>query len=258
MAYKKHASVKEVANLPASATLVEKVELSLCGRKFTQSHFEWIPSDQYLTSVWNSRDSESLIWLASLAEEHKQREAQLPQSYRNRIESGSLPPPSSDSKERLPRVLTAAQEAILDEIYPTAPRSCSIDPERVEEIKRAALREFLRVLASILLEHCITGKHPELAAGLLFSREPIPVRETSIPWLEKCMNGEVYTKISRGDLSRKSRLSFLIEAFALMTAPVLITQHRLRRRIYRLLGTMPNMQRMRELEMAIGAPYQTL
>jgi hypothetical protein len=232
MAYKKHASVKEVANLPASATLVEKVELSLCGRKFTQSHFEWNPADHYWTEIWKSRDSKSLLWLASLAEEHKQRQAQLPQGYRNWIENDCLPLRSSNANERIPRVLTAEQEAILDEIYPTAPRVCAIDPNNGEELKRAVLREFLRSIASVLLENCITGKHPELAAGLLFSREPIPVRETSIPWLEKCMNGEVYSEVCRGDLARKSRLSFLIEAFELMTAPSLIAQNKLRRRIF--------------------------
>ena len=95
MAYKKHASVKEVANLPASATLVEKVELSLCGRKFTQSHFEWNPADAYLTGIWKSRDSKSLTWLASLAEEHRQRQSQLPQGYRNWVENDYLPLPVS-------------------------------------------------------------------------------------------------------------------------------------------------------------------
>ena len=258
MAYKKHASVKEVANLPASATLVEKVELSLCGRKFTQSHFEWNPADEYLTGIWKSRDSKSLTWLASLAEEHRQRQSQLPQGFRNWVENDYLPLPSSDSREWMPRVLTADQEAILDEIYPTAPRAYTIDPECAEELKRAILREFRRSLASVLLENCITGKHPELAAGLLFSREPIPVRETSIPWLERCMYGEVYPEVCRGDLARKSRLSFLIEAFELMTTPSLIAQNKLRRRIFLLLGTTPNMQRMRELEIARGVPYQTL
>jgi hypothetical protein len=196
MAYKKHASVKEVANLPASATLVEKVELSLCGRKFTQSHFEWNPADAYLTGIWKSRDSKSLTWLASLAEEHRQRQSQLPQGYRNWVENDYLPLPSSDSREWMPHVLTADQEAILDEIYPTAPRAYTIDPECAEELKRAILREFRRSLASVLLENCITGKHPELAAGLLFSREPIPVRETSIPWLERCMMAKFIPKFA--------------------------------------------------------------
>jgi hypothetical protein len=43
-----------------------------------------------------------------------------------------------------------------------------------------------------------------------------------------------------------------------MTAPSLIAQNKLRRRIFLLLGTTPNMQRMRELEIARGVPYQTL
>jgi hypothetical protein len=72
------------------------------------------------------------------------------------------------------------------------------------------------------------------------------------------MHGELFPEVSRGDLSRKSRLSYFIEPFELMTGPVLIAQNKLRRRIFLLLGTTPNIQRMREIEVARGVPYQTL
>ncbi len=72
------------------------------------------------------------------------------------------------------------------------------------------------------------------------------------------MHGELFPEVSRGDLSRKSRLSYFIEAFELMTGPVLIAQNKLRRRIFLLLGTTPNIQQMREIEVARGVPYQTL
>ncbi len=256
MGYKKHASIKEVANLPASATLAQKVELSLCGRTFTQSHFEWNPPDSYLISLWHTRDWKNLLWLASLAEEHKQRQSQLPEDYRRWIEDGCPPDQSALPEKRFPRILTAAQEAVLDKLYPTAPDQFTIDPEMVEQVRLAKLRKFLRSLAGILLEQCLLGKHPDLAAGLLFSREPIAVRETSMPWLEQCMTGEAFNKVCRGELTRKSRLSSFIEAFELMTAPGLVTQHRLRKRIFQLVGTVPNNQRMRELADAIGIPYK--
>jgi hypothetical protein len=59
-----------------------------------------MPSEFYWTEVWHSGDSQSPLWLASLAKEHARRDSQQISAGSGRLES--LPAALSEPGRRLP------------------------------------------------------------------------------------------------------------------------------------------------------------